>query len=251
MVKFIRSQGIVTIPSSILHPTKTGKQDLNITFEHAADKSNLSVTVETEKIVPPKPQVKPTNIQPKTQVPIQTKSDMQLFLEKYKMYLIAGGAVLLLAILFLLFRKKEEPIVEEEPTIANPTPSEDNEQTKVVSLEEEPLAYFESFDGKRHNVHDFPASIGKSRDNDVVIPGEYISRKHALLVYKNGYFYLSDNNSSNGVFVDGRKIHSETKIENGSRIGFGPYETVFRVVAGNAAPAASAPDDSEKTRLNR
>ena len=252
LVEFIRSQGIVTIPSSLLHPTKTGKQDLNITFEHASGKSMFALTVETAKIVPPKPKVKPQpKVQPKAKVPVQTKSKMQLFLEKYKIYLIAVGILLLLVILFLLFRKKEEPVVEEEPTIANPVPSEENEQTKVVSVEEEPLAYFESFDGKRHNVYGIPASIGKSRDNDVAIPGEYISRNHALLVHKNGYFYLSDKNSSNGVFVDGRKIHSETKIENGSRIGFGPYETVFRVVAGNAAPAIPVSDDSEKTRLNR
>jgi hypothetical protein len=209
------------------------------------------LTVDTEKIVPPKPRVETKPLKP-----VEQKSKWQLFLIKYKLYLAIGGAVLLaLLILFLLLRKKEEPVIEEEetPTIVSPVPARQEEQTKVVSVQEEPLAFFESFDGKQYPVYKIPAMIGKSNSNDVVIPGEYISRKHAILIHKNGYFYIADNNSSNGLFVDGRKIKTETMIENGSRVGFGPYETVFKVVVAGEAPAAAhrPSEDQEKTRLNR
>jgi hypothetical protein len=251
-LKFVRSEGIVTIPSVILHPTKSGRQDLNITFEHGSGVSLLTITVDTVKIIPPKP--KPVvHIQPKPVEPVVQKSKWQLFLIKYKLYFaIGGGVLLLLLILFLLLRKKEEPVIEEEsPTILSPVPSEEEEKTKVVSVQEEPLAFFESFDGKQNPIYKIPAMIGKSDANDVVIPGEYVSRKHAILIHKNGYFYIGDNNSSNGLFVDGRKIQAETMIENGSRIGFGPYETVFKVVIGGETPAAHSSNDEEKTRLNQ
>ncbi len=246
-MKFVRSQGIVAIPSSLLHPTKTGKQDLNITFEDGAQKSVLSVTVDAEKIIPPKPQPK---IEPKPVVPVEVKSDMQIFIEKYKLYLAAAGVLLLLVILYLLLRKKEEPeeIIEEEPTIIQ-TPLEPEDESTVV-IPSEPIAYFESFEGAQHNIYNVPASIGKSKTNDIAIDRPYVSRKHAVLTHKNGYFYITDDNSSNGVTVNGKKIQMPTKIENGTRVGFGPYETVFKVaLEGEVTPAH--PADLERTRLNR
>jgi len=77
-MKFIRSQGIVVIPHTMIQPTKTGKQDLNITFEHEGSSSLLSVTVDTEKIVPPKPKPK---AKPPVKVKPPVKSDLQLFFD--------------------------------------------------------------------------------------------------------------------------------------------------------------------------
>jgi hypothetical protein len=244
MIKFVRSEGIVAIPSSLIHPTKTGKQDLNITFEHGTEKSLLAITVDTEKIVPPKPQPK---IEPKPAAPIETKSDMQLFLEKYKLYLAGVGVLLLLVILYFLLRKKEEPEAA-EPTISA-QPVEMPEPPTMVAPAE-PVAYFESLDGTRHEVYKFPSTIGKSATNDIVIPGQYISRQHATLIHKDGYFYITDNNSSNGVKVNGKKINMQERISNGVKVSFGPYETVFHTVGITSAEPLPNSND-EKTRLNR
>ncbi len=254
MIKFVRSQGIVTIPSLILYPTKTGKQDINITFESENEKSILGLTVDTEKIIPPKPkpQIKP-NLKPAT--PVDTRSDTQKFIDKYKLYLAGVGVLLLLLILFLLLRKKDEPeeeVVdeEEEKTVIQTPIGQSNESTVVIPSD--PIAYFESFEGKQHNIYDVPASIGKSKTSNVTIDKPYISRKHAVLTHKNGYFYITDDNSSNGVTVDGKKIQMAAKINNGTRVGFGPYETVFKVVMGKGERATpDHPADLEKTRLNR
>ena len=252
MIKFVRSQGIVTIPSELIHPTKSGKEDLNITFEHQNATSMLTVTVDTEKIEPPKPAVKKPQVhtQPKPAVKLQpVKSDMQVFLEKYKFYLLGAGVLLLLIILYFLLRKKPEPTVE-EPTVEPEQPVAP-EEPKTTIAPQEPLAYFESLDGTRHEVFKFPSTIGKSATNDIVIPGQYISRQHATIIHKDGYFYITDNNSSNGVKVNGRKINMQERISNSDKISFGPYETVFRVVGMESAPAAAVRNDDEKTRLNR
>jgi pSer/pThr/pTyr-binding forkhead associated (FHA) protein len=83
-----------------------------------------------------------------------------------------------------------------------------------------------------------------------VIPGQYISRQHATLIHKDGYFYITDNNSSNGVKVNGKKINMQERISNGVKVSFGPYETVFHTVGITSAEPLPNSND-EKTRLNR
>ena len=242
MIKFVRSQGTFTVPSSLIHATKTGKQDLNVTFEHGSDKSLLTITVDTEKIVPPPP---PGGEEPIVVPPVEP-SPMQLFFDEYKLYLAAAGVLLLLVLLYFLLRKKEEPVIE-EPTI-DATPGDMPEPpTKVAAPE--PVAYFESLDGSRHEVYKFPSTIGKSATNDIVISGQYISRQHATLIHKDGYYYITDNNSANGVKVNGKKINMQERITNGAKVSFGPYETVFHAVGVAAEPMPNIND--EKTRMNR
>jgi hypothetical protein len=243
MIKFVRSQGVFTVPPSLIHATKTGKEDLNVTFEHGNEKSVLNLTVETEKIVPPKP--KPTT-KPTPVVNTPVKTDMQIFLDKYKLYLAAAGVLLLLVILYFLLRKKEEPELEE--TTVNNIPVDIPEPSTIIAPAQA-VAYFESLDGTRHEVLKFPSTIGKSETNDIAIKGQYISRQHATLIHKDGYFYIADNNSANGLKVNGKKVNMQERITDGAKVSFGPYETVFHAVG---AQAASMPDvNDEKTRLNR
>lgn len=247
-MRFIRSQGKVTIPSDLIHPTKTGKEDLNITFEHGVETSLLSITIDTEKIVPPiikptpKAKVKPVDMPP-------VKSDMQMFFEKYKLYLAVAGVLLLLFLLFLLLRKKEEPVLDEiEKTMVNNF-TIDDEKTKVSPSVE--LAYFESLDGKKYRIYKLPSTIGKSQSNDIIIEGQYMSRQHATIFHKDGYYYVTDNNSANGVKINGRKINTSERIEDGAKVSFGPLETVFRTVGSGFTPTTKPEVNSEKTTWNR
>ncbi len=160
---------------------------------------------------------------------------------------------------------KKEPIttrtpldLEDEATVILSSKQEDEatvilsskqEDEATVVIPSEPIAYFESVEGTYHKIYKVPANIGKSKTNDIVIERPYISRQHAVLIHKNGYFYISDDNSSNGVTVNGRKIQVQTKIEDGVRIGFGPYEGIFRIA--NAEEGAPGhPEDLGKTRLS-
>jgi len=247
MIKFVRSQGVVSIPSSLIHATKTGKQDLNVTFEHDSKKSVLNLTVDTEKIVPPKPKVKPIVTPKPIAAPPVVKTPMQIFLDKYKFYLAGVGVLLLLLILYFLLRKKEKEPEIDDTTVTATSVDIPEPQTTVAPAQA--VAYFESLDGTRHEVFKFPSTIGKSETNDIVIKGQYISRQHATLIHKDGYFYISDNNSANGLKVNGKKVNMQERITEGSKVSFGPYETVFHAVGVQAAPITDVSD--ETTRLNR
>ena len=124
-----------------------------------------------------------------------------------------------------------------------------DEKTQISPSVE--LAYFESLDGKRYKIYKLPSNVGKSPTNDIIIDGQYISRQHATIFHKDGYYYISDNNSANGVKVNGKKIGTTERIQNGTKVSFGPYETVFNTIDNGIMPIQNTELDSEKTTWNR
>jgi ABC transport system ATP-binding/permease protein len=65
-------------------------------------------------------------------------------------------------------------------------------------------------------------TFGRAPSRDVVLPDGMISRRHAVLEFVDGQYYLSDVQSQIGTFVNGKPI-IRVKLENGDRIQLGPY----------------------------
>lgn len=63
--------------------------------------------------------------------------------------------------------------------------------------------------------------IGRNNDNDAVIEDSSVSRYHATLILENGVYILSDNNSSNGSFVNGSRITNEIELKENDIVKFG------------------------------
>jgi uncharacterized RDD family membrane protein YckC len=55
-------------------------------------------------------------------------------------------------------------------------------------------------------------TVGRSSTNDVTIEDPSVSRKHAVFEKEGEAFFITDLNSSNGTFVNGKKITERTKI---------------------------------------
>ena len=49
-------------------------------------------------------------------------------------------------------------------------------------------------------------TIGRVAGNDIVLPRNNISKRHSRIVFKDGKFIVVDLKSTNGTFVNGRKI---------------------------------------------
>jgi len=60
-------------------------------------------------------------------------------------------------------------------------------------------------------------TIGRNNANDITIDNLAVSDRHARIVRDKTGYYLEDLNSTNGTFVDGRKI---------SRIGLGGHQEI-------------------------
>lgn len=74
-------------------------------------------------------------------------------------------------------------------------------------------------------------NIGRDKANDIVINDSKVSRKHLEIKYENGHFSLKDLGSTNGTFVNGKKIDTETEIFIGDNVKIGdivlPWEKYF------------------------
>lgn len=71
-------------------------------------------------------------------------------------------------------------------------------------------------------------TIGRSDDNNFVLPDRWISRNHAMLqCMETGEFYLIDLGSRNGSFVNGRRVSVPVTLQNADHLTFGQTELEF------------------------
>jgi pSer/pThr/pTyr-binding forkhead associated (FHA) protein len=72
-------------------------------------------------------------------------------------------------------------------------------------------------------------TVGRARDNNIVLSDRAISRHHAVLQSSDGVeFFLIDANSRNGLFVNGQRITIPKLLQHGDRIIIGKTLLEFK-----------------------
>ena len=66
-----------------------------------------------------------------------------------------------------------------------------------------------------------------------------VSRHHATLHFEDGRAAVTDHGSSNGTFVNGKRIEGRVEIENGDRVMVGETVLVIRLVPPAPVPGAT------------
>ncbi len=105
----------------------------------------------------------------------------------------------------------------------------------------------ESFDKNEINV-------GRVQGNDLMLPKGNVSKHHARLLYRDGRFIVTDLKSTNGTYVNGRKIAQATIVREGDKIYIGDF--VLRLDSGaqstdEPSNAQQAPSDDGGRSLQR
>ena len=81
-----------------------------------------------------------------------------------------------------------------------------------------------------------PIVIGRLQgpENDdveyIVIGETTIGRRHALIEYKEHSFWVTDQNSLNGTFVNNERLETGVRLKHGDRIRFHKHEFEFQVL---------------------
>ncbi len=65
--------------------------------------------------------------------------------------------------------------------------------------------------------------IGRVQSNEIVLPKGNVSKHHARLIVRDGTFTLHDDRSTNGTFVNGRKIDRPTQVQPGEKFWIGDF----------------------------
>ena len=66
-------------------------------------------------------------------------------------------------------------------------------------------------------------TIGRVQGNDIVLPKGNVSKRHARIVLKDGKFIIVDLKSTNGTYVNGRKITSPLVVKDSDKIYVGDF----------------------------
>lgn len=104
------------------------------------------------------------------------------------------------------------------------------EPEKVTSTEPFLVSISGRETGKAIALKDRNLKIGRELDCDLILESPHISRYHAEIIWKGSELLVRDLGSTNGVFVNGKKITEEI-LHNGDKILFGTqlyYKLVFQ-----------------------
>ena len=89
--------------------------------------------------------------------------------------------------------------------------------------------------GKRFVLDKSPTRVGRGADSQIVLEGDSVSRRHAHLERRAGAWYVVDDGSTNGTYVNEEQIAREQLLVNGDRIKVGP--SILKFLSGADAEA--------------
>ena len=73
-----------------------------------------------------------------------------------------------------------------------------------------------------------PFTVGRKMDKDLVIADPRVSRDHALIVSENGQFFVVDQGSKHGTFINGERVERKL-LERNDRVEFGARDSIYVV----------------------
>ncbi|MFN3201855.1 MAG: FHA domain-containing protein [Bradymonadia bacterium] len=98
---------------------------------------------------------------------------------------------------------------------------------------------------RRQDFNKSEVTIGRVQGNDIILPKQNVSKRHSRIVVKDGKFIIVDLKSTNGTYVNGRKIASPMVIKQTDKIYIGDFIIAVEDGAGDGAaapePAAAQP----------
>lgn len=93
-------------------------------------------------------------------------------------------------------------------------------------------------------------TIGRRADNDIRLDDETISSQHAQFSYSGGKAYVEDLDSTNGTYINGRRIKIQA-LEDNDVVVIGKHKMVYRNLANSKELDTPATELLEANELNR
>ncbi len=73
-----------------------------------------------------------------------------------------------------------------------------------------------------------PLRIGRTAENELVLPLAEISRQHCVVQVQGSRAMLTDLGSTNGTYVEGRRLAAPVALSDGAHVGLGGFTLVYR-----------------------
>lgn len=84
-----------------------------------------------------------------------------------------------------------------------------------------------SYKVKDHYIIDEKITLGRDKQNDIVLKDPFISKNHMMIVEDEGDYFLEDLNSANGTYLNRGKVEDIVSLKNGDVVEVGNVEFLF------------------------
>ena len=92
-----------------------------------------------------------------------------------------------------------------------------------------------------------PFWIGRSLASDLVLPSTAVSRRHAVIEWRDGGYHIHDLLSYNGTRVNGQRVACH-RLHSGDEIGIGEFDVRFRQAESHPHPEAGGESSASRVR---
>lgn len=82
--------------------------------------------------------------------------------------------------------------------------------------------------GRRYSLEEGTTDLGRHANSVVCLESQAVSRHHARIVMENGEYFVEDLKSSNGTFLNGKRIEGRIPLTERDTLQIGPYAFALR-----------------------
>jgi pilus assembly protein CpaF len=94
---------------------------------------------------------------------------------------------------------------------------------------------------RRETFETSELTVGRVQGNELMLPKGNVSKRHARLLYRDGRFIVTDLNSTNGTYVNRRRITQATIVREGDRIYVGDFVLRIELPGGDVSAPLAEP----------
>jgi hypothetical protein len=83
---------------------------------------------------------------------------------------------------------------------------------------------------------DHPVTVGRSRENSMVLDEEHAARQHLLVYFQGGHWFFRDLGSRSGIRVNSVRVPGEGRLLDGDEIAIADVRLHFQLLCGGKLP---------------
>jgi len=83
---------------------------------------------------------------------------------------------------------------------------------------------------------DHPITLGRSRENTMVLHAKYVHRHHAQVYFQGGHWFVRELHGRNGIHLNSVRVCGEARLLDGQEIAIADLRLHFRLLCGGKLP---------------
>ncbi len=105
----------------------------------------------------------------------------------------------------------------------------------------------ENQEPRRFDFDKEEVTIGRLSTSDISLKASNVSKQHTRIVFREGRYFIIDRKSTNGTFVNGKRVTAPVSLSAGDKVFIGDFSLTFLVPESEAKPKEAPAKPATKT----